>query len=79
MTPKLEIITRLPPAGVARKPVPLLFVHGAFIGAWCWDCKVSLFPPKIRPPAHIFYAPPWADLAQATCCAGLSIRALALG
>lgn len=37
MTPKLEIITRLPPAGVEHKPVPLLFVHGAFIGAWCWD------------------------------------------
>ncbi|QEL66555.1 alpha/beta hydrolase fold protein [Oryzomicrobium terrae] len=37
MTPKLEIITRIPPSGMARKPVPLLFVHGAFIGAWCWD------------------------------------------
>ncbi len=33
--PQLEIITRRP-AGTAR-PVPLLFVHGAFSGAWIWD------------------------------------------
>lgn len=33
--PKLEILSR-PPAGPA-KPVPLLFVHGAFCGAWIWD------------------------------------------
>ncbi len=33
--PGLEVITRQP-AGAAR-PVPLLFVHGAFAGAWCWD------------------------------------------
>lgn len=31
----LEVITRKP-TGVAR-PVPLLFVHGAFGGAWLWD------------------------------------------
>ena len=33
--PQLEILSR-PPAGPA-KPVPLLFVHGAFCGAWIWD------------------------------------------
>lgn len=31
----LEILTRRP-AGRAA-PTPLLFVHGAFAGAWCWD------------------------------------------
>ena len=32
---RLEVITRKP-AGAAR-PTPLLFVHGAFSGAWLWD------------------------------------------
>jgi non-heme chloroperoxidase len=31
----LEIVSRLP-AGDAQ-PTPLLFVHGAFTAAWCWD------------------------------------------
>lgn len=31
----LEILTRRP-AGHAH-PVPLLFVHGAYTAAWCWD------------------------------------------
>ena len=31
----LELISRRP-AGAAQ-PTPLLFVHGAFAGAWCWD------------------------------------------
>jgi pimeloyl-ACP methyl ester carboxylesterase len=31
----LEILSRLPPKS-SRRP-PLLFVHGAFAGAWCWD------------------------------------------
>ncbi len=36
---QLEVITRGPQGGVARaaKPTPLLFVHGAWNGAWCWD------------------------------------------
>ncbi|MGE4220206.1 MAG: alpha/beta hydrolase [Alphaproteobacteria bacterium] len=33
--PGLEVIVRQP-AG-SPHPVPLLFVHGAFAGAWCWD------------------------------------------
>ena len=32
---KLEVISRYP--GGARRPVPLLFVPGAFSGAWVWD------------------------------------------
>ena len=32
---KLEIIRRNPARQV--HPTPLLFVHGAFSGAWCWD------------------------------------------
>ena len=31
----LEVISKYP-AGAAR-PTPLLFVHGAWHGAWCWD------------------------------------------
>lgn len=31
----LEILSRTP-SGPSRR-VPLLFVHGAFAGAWCWD------------------------------------------
>src|SRR4051812_41608468 len=31
----LELITHIP---VKRThPTPLLFVHGAFVAAWCWD------------------------------------------
>lgn len=32
---KLEIISKYPDKGV--RPTPLLFVHGALHGAWCWD------------------------------------------
>jgi pimeloyl-ACP methyl ester carboxylesterase len=35
MTIQLEIITRLPRHS-SNKP-PILFIHGAFSGAWCWD------------------------------------------
>lgn len=35
--PSLEIISRRP-AGTPKAP-PLLFVHGAFSGAWIWDAK----------------------------------------
>jgi len=31
----LEVISRMPKG--AAKPAPLLFVHGAFAGAWVWD------------------------------------------
>ncbi|MBI5667379.1 MAG: alpha/beta fold hydrolase [Chloroflexi bacterium] len=31
----LEVITRRPEG--APRPTPLLFVHGAWHGAWCWD------------------------------------------
>lgn len=31
----LEVISR--PAAERRQPHPLLFVHGAWHGAWCWD------------------------------------------
>ena len=32
---RLEVLSR-PPGGAERKP-PLLFVHGAYVGAWCWE------------------------------------------
>ena len=31
----LEILSRNPKKGSAH--APLLFVHGAYTGAWCWD------------------------------------------
>lgn len=33
--PRLEIILRRPRRAVFR--APLLFLHGAFVGAWCWE------------------------------------------
>ncbi len=32
---RLEVLSREPRGAAAR--VPLLFVHGAYVGAWCWD------------------------------------------
>ena len=32
---KLEVITREPETDA--RPTPVLFVHGMFHGAWCWD------------------------------------------
>ncbi len=34
-TEQLEIIEAAPPAGASGRPI--LFVHGAFAGAWCWS------------------------------------------
>ena len=31
----LEVLSRLP--ADASRQTPLLFVHGAFTGAWCWE------------------------------------------
>jgi pimeloyl-ACP methyl ester carboxylesterase len=33
--PKLEVISKLPSS--PRQVPPILFVHGAWHGAWCWD------------------------------------------
>jgi pimeloyl-ACP methyl ester carboxylesterase len=33
--PKLEVLSRAPTT--SRNAPPLLFVHGAWHGAWCWD------------------------------------------
>jgi non-heme chloroperoxidase len=33
---ELEVLARFPDSGAPR-PTPLLFVHGAYAGAWCWD------------------------------------------
>lgn len=32
---KLELISKIPP--INPQPTPLLFVHGAWHAAWCWD------------------------------------------
>ncbi len=34
--PELEVIHR-PASGRRKRPWPLVFVHGAHAGAWCWD------------------------------------------
>ena len=33
----LEVISRQPPAKVSPRNTPLLFLHGAYAAAWCWD------------------------------------------
>ena len=33
----LEVISRQPPEKVGRRDTPLLFLHGAYAAAWCWD------------------------------------------
>ena len=33
----LELLSRLPPAKVSLRSTPLLFIHGAYAAAWCWD------------------------------------------
>lgn len=33
--PRLEVLVHRPPRPVSR--TPLLFVHGAYVGAWCWE------------------------------------------
>jgi pimeloyl-ACP methyl ester carboxylesterase len=32
----LEILRAAPPPGVEERDTPLIFLHGAFAGAWCW-------------------------------------------
>ena len=36
MSPELEIFRRSP-SGKAKSKHPIVFVHGAFTGAWCWN------------------------------------------
>jgi hypothetical protein len=46
-----EVLTRLP-AGKAR-PTPLLFIHGAYAAAWCWeDHFLPSSPRPAMPPTH---------------------------
>ncbi len=33
----LEVIRRQPPEKVSPRGTPLLFLHGAYTAAWCWD------------------------------------------
>ena len=47
----LELITRLPE--VTAKATPLLFVHGAWHGAWCWD---EYFLPYFAQQGYASYA-----------------------
>jgi pimeloyl-ACP methyl ester carboxylesterase len=38
VTPRLELLHEAP-QGQARQAPALLFVHGAFCGAWCWQLR----------------------------------------
>ena len=49
----LEILTRKPPNG-SIKTTPLLFVHGAWHGAWCWD---EYWMPYFAQQGYTCYAP----------------------
>lgn len=33
----LEVLVATPPKGVAKRANPLVFIHGAYTGAWCWE------------------------------------------
>jgi non-heme chloroperoxidase len=33
----LEVVVRQPPEKVSPRDTPLLFIHGAYAAAWCWD------------------------------------------
>lgn len=33
----LEVISTFPEEGSHKRPAPLVFVHGGFTGAWCWE------------------------------------------
>ncbi len=35
--PELEVLHRKPARDRKRKAPPLVFIHGAYAGAWCWD------------------------------------------
>lgn len=34
---QLEVLSQRPPAGVAARKTPIVFAHGAFMGAWSWQ------------------------------------------
>ncbi len=51
MALQLEVITRKPDAN--PRPTPLLFVHGAWHGAWCWD---EFFLPYFAKKGYVVHA-----------------------
>lgn len=53
-TAGLEILRIRPPEGVARRAPSLVFLHGAFSGAWCW---VEHFMPWFAARGYTCYAP----------------------
>lgn len=48
---ELEVLTHQPPT--TRRLTPLLFVHGAWHGAWCWD---EYFLPYFAEQGYLSYA-----------------------
>jgi len=44
MSPDLEI--KIKKSGQKSKSLPLLFIHGAWHGAWCWENFLDYFPVK---------------------------------
>lgn len=35
--PELEVLSASPDPGTHARATPVVFVHGAFVGAWCWQ------------------------------------------
>ncbi|MCV6637799.1 alpha/beta hydrolase [Candidatus Albibeggiatoa sp. nov. NOAA] len=70
--PKLEILSHLPSQS-SQKP-PLLFVHGAFSGAWCWD---EYFLPYFAKQGYPAYAVSLRGHGESEGKAQLSLTTLA--
>lgn len=47
---KLEMLSVLPAATIPRRP--LLFIHGAYVGAWCWQVHFLPYFAQRGYPAH---------------------------
>lgn len=50
--PRLEVLMHRPPRPASR--IPLLFLHGAYVGAWCWEVH---FLPYFAKRGFTVYAP----------------------
>lgn len=53
-TLNLEILAVRPPENVTPHPIPVVFLHGAFAGAWCW---AERFLPYFASLGYRCYAP----------------------
>jgi len=53
---RLEIVSKYPVED--QRPTPILFIHGALHGAWCWDVHfLDYFRPSLLPCPRKLTAP----------------------